>query len=288
MRIGGVVAVMVMLGGPVWAGSRDPKATKHEGTTGHLSMVQVSDVVLSVGSVLGRLTRKGLSQAVSTRLRDLNACVAHDPKLAGRLELGLRVTARLVRVTRGKSTLGDRQAEACLLRQVRSVQYGGQGRARLTLLVRQFALTSSLGPGAGGLGLRGHGGGKPPTIRSGQPIIGHGPLPRDVIRRVIRTHLGEVRRCYEQQLVKRPTLAGTVVVQFTVAADGTVSAARVSSSTIASPAVGQCLVRRILSWAFPRPRGGGIVKVSYPFVFRASDGAAPAKPKPAAEAPPRP
>lgn len=281
MHLGRSAAILVMLAGAAQAGSHDPK--KRAGATGQLSTVQVSDVVLSVDSVLGRLTPKGVSQAVHTRLRELNACVSHDPKLSGRLELGLRVTARRVRATRGKSTLGDRKAEACLLRQVRSVRYGQPGEARLTLRVRQLTVTSSLGRGGPGVGLRGSGG-PPPTLRRGQAIIGHGPLPKEVIQRVIRTHLGEVRRCYQQQLAKQPDLAGTVVVRFTIAASGAVTGARVASSSLASPAVGECLVRRSLTWLFPRPRGGGIVNVSYPFVFRTSDGVT--KPKPPAEAPP--
>jgi hypothetical protein len=39
---------------------------------------------------------------------------------------------------------------------------------------------------------------------SGTPV--HGALDRDVIRRVIRGHLGEVKTCYERMLVTQPDL----------------------------------------------------------------------------------
>jgi hypothetical protein len=32
--------------------------------------------------------------------------------------------------------------------------------------------------------------------------------------------------------------------------------------------VEQCLSRKIRSWSFPKPKGGGHVIVNYPFVFR--------------------
>ncbi len=38
-----------------------------------------------------------------------------------------------------------------------------------------------------------------------------------------------------------------------------------------NPNVERCIASRIEAWRFPSPAGGGIVEVSYPFVFRAAD-----------------
>src|SRR5262249_32797167 len=64
-----------------------------------------------------------------------------------------------------------------------------------------------------------------PTAATAGPIISHGQLDKEIVRRVIRQHLNEVKYCYEQELVRTPTLAGRLLVGFTIAADGRVLAA---------------------------------------------------------------
>jgi hypothetical protein len=95
-----------------------------------------------------------------------------------------------------------------------------------------------------------------------------GTMDRETIRRIIRSHLGEVRACYEQQLMHRPTEQGRVTVQFTISGSGHVVASTTPSSTIDDPAVGDCISAAVRRWRFPRPCGGGIVIVSYPFVLK--------------------
>jgi hypothetical protein len=36
--------------------------------------------------------------------------------------------------------------------------------------------------------------------------------------------------------------------------------------------VEQCIASAVRRWEFPKPQGGGIVQVSYPFVLKASGG----------------
>ncbi|MEL6177655.1 MAG: AgmX/PglI C-terminal domain-containing protein [Myxococcota bacterium] len=45
-------------------------------------------------------------------------------------------------------------------------------------------------------------------------------------------------------------------------------AAPVSNST-GSGAVASCVAGKVRRWVFPQPKGGGIVVVTYPFVFSA-------------------
>ncbi len=130
---------------------------------------------------------------------------------------------------------------------------------------------SSRGRGSSGYGssggyMGGHSSG-PPAASVGNPII-LGALDKTVIDRVIKQHLAQIRYCYQKELNKNPSLAGKVVIKFTIAADGTVSAAEVKSTTLNNATVEQCIVNRFLRFQFDPPAGGGIVIVSYPFVFQ--------------------
>jgi hypothetical protein len=99
-----------------------------------------------------------------------------------------------------------------------------------------------------------------------------GALDKDIIRRIVRRHINEVRYCYEQELVKRPALAGRLSVGFTIAGSGQVIASVMQSSTLAAPGAESCIVNAVKRWEFPRPEGGGIVIVSYPFQLTPAGG----------------
>jgi metallo-beta-lactamase class B len=116
---------------------------------------------------------------------------------------------------------------------------------------------SSVDPGSGGgLGLTGAG-----------AAARRASLDKAVIQRVIRSHSAEAKQCYERGLVAAPTLAGRVMVRFTIGAAGQVIDSVLEQSTMGSPAVEDCVVAAARTWQFPKPIGGGIVIVSYPFVF---------------------
>ena len=100
---------------------------------------------------------------------------------------------------------------------------------------------------------------EPPAVR--------GSLDREIIRRVVRRHINEIRYCYEQELARAPMLAGRAAVQFTINASGAVVASVLASSTLANPRVEACAVQAVRRWAFPQPAGGGIVIATYPFTF---------------------
>jgi TonB family protein len=94
-----------------------------------------------------------------------------------------------------------------------------------------------------------------------------GALDKEIVRRIIRRHINEVKYCYEQELVRRPTLGGRITVQFTIAPTGQVLASVLQSSTMANVRVESCTLQAVRRWAFPQPVGGGLVTVSYPFVL---------------------
>lgn len=110
----------------------------------------------------------------------------------------------------------------------------------------------------------------PPELDSTPPIICSGCLDKELIRRIIRSHLGQVRYCYEAQLTTSPSLEGKVAVTFHVNASGVVDEARVSSTTANSAGLEACLVSRVRTWRFPSaPRAGSYV-ITYPFLFKTS------------------
>ncbi|HET6585321.1 MAG TPA: TonB family protein [Nannocystaceae bacterium] len=96
-----------------------------------------------------------------------------------------------------------------------------------------------------------------------------GALDKDIIRRIVRAHINEVRYCFDQGLVRDKTLGGRVVVEFTVNGEGKVPTAHVTESTVKDDAVGQCIAKAVKRWRFPKPEGGGNVVVAYPFLLEA-------------------
>lgn len=138
----------------------------------------------------------------------------------------------------------------------------------------------TIGKGGGGGGLSGYGRGagglggrraSAPDVVPGTAEV-RGSLDKEIIRRIIRRHINEVKFCYERELVRNAGLVGRVMVQFTIAGTGQVIASMVQSSTLNNGAVEQCIAQAVRRWEFPKPQGGGIVVVTYPFVLKASGG----------------
>jgi TonB family protein len=134
---------------------------------------------------------------------------------------------------------------------------------------------SGYGRGVGGLGTKK---GKAPKVKTGSALV-HGALSKEIIRRVIRRHLNEVKYCYEKQLPQAPDMAGVVSVKFIINGTGNVQNSAVSNSSLGSAPVEQCVAQAVRRWTFPAPDGGGIVIVTYPFSFDPGDGPPP-KPVP--------
>lgn len=93
-----------------------------------------------------------------------------------------------------------------------------------------------------------------------------GRLDPDIIRRVIRQHVGRLRFCYENQLRTSPDLQGTVMVHFGIAPSGAVSFVRAEPGGL-PPVVVNCLAATFKRMRFPAPEGGGAVTVSFPITF---------------------
>ncbi|NCG19294.1 MAG: AgmX/PglI C-terminal domain-containing protein [Rhodobacterales bacterium] len=101
----------------------------------------------------------------------------------------------------------------------------------------------------------------------GKDIVTIGQLGAHEVDEVIKHHLSAIRYCYQRQLTQSPNLGGKISMHFTIAGDGSVSKAKVRTSTMGNSTVESCITNRFLKMEFPTPRGGGIVLVNYPFLF---------------------
>jgi hypothetical protein len=134
---------------------------------------------------------------------------------------------------------------------------GGKGRGGM----------AGIGPGAlrgGRTGKRGVGGVVFKAPKRKMRVRGH--LSREAIAAVVRKHLRQIQYCYEKNLMLNPKLAGKLIMEWTITTSGSVSVVKTKSNTMQTPAVAMCVSAKIKGWKFPRPKGG-IVVVSYPFIF---------------------
>lgn len=152
---------------------------------------------------------------------------------------------------------------------------GGGGFGEKTLGEAGFATLGGAGPHGYGrasdiAGLRTHVT-RPPAITPGICNV-RGSLDKEIVRRVVRLHMNEVKYCYDKQLVKNAALEGRIAVQFVISPAGQVLSSVLQSTTMADLHVEKCVVDAVKRWEFPKPQGGGIVIVSYPFSFVAGSG----------------
>jgi outer membrane biosynthesis protein TonB len=92
-----------------------------------------------------------------------------------------------------------------------------------------------------------------------------GALDKDLIRRIVRAHIDEVRYCYNEGLEHDPELAGRVVVDFVIGSEGKVT--RSTADSDMEGEVPECIAKAVNGWLFPRPADGEDVSVKYPFVL---------------------
>lgn len=105
------------------------------------------------------------------------------------------------------------------------------------------------------------------NISQGKPII-LGSLDKEIIRRVVREHMAQIRYCYERELTKNPGIYGKIVMKWIINGQGKVTQAMVAETQMKNANVESCMAQKIRTWRFPKPKGGGIVIVNYPFVFK--------------------
>jgi TonB family protein len=117
-------------------------------------------------------------------------------------------------------------------------------------------------------------GSPPPMMEKITPRQAPPPAPEtnrvdpEETRRVVRSHLGEIRTCHERGRMDDPDLSGRVVVRITIGRGGKVTSTAIASSTLNTPSVEKCITSAVQKWTFPAPGGTGTAVIEYPFVLR--------------------
>jgi hypothetical protein len=107
------------------------------------------------------------------------------------------------------------------------------------------------------------------------PALPPPTLEKEYIRASVRELIPLLVECYEQGLERDPKLAGSIIVDFTIEGEPGVggvvgeSAIDATASTLTDPAVRECVQETMFGIEIEPPAGGGVVKVRYPFEFRA-------------------
>ena len=178
---------------------------------------------------------------------------------AGRVAPGERAAARAP---------GAPAAEPAAAGMVRRIDPATRA-ARLEAIRRARKASGQAGserrPGAGAM---------PPALAGGD-----GDLDREYIRDAVQGLLPLLTECYQAGLERDPALAGTVVVDFTIEGEpevgGVVGESTIQKSSLDDPAVLECIQETMYALEIDPPTGGGVVQVSYPFKFAASDDGEP-------------
>jgi hypothetical protein len=123
------------------------------------------------------------------------------------------------------------------------------------------------GTGTGtGAGAGGGGPGEAKVNVAGGAAAAKGGLSPEQIRRVVMSHIGAVRACYETEAQRNPSLKGGVTIQWQIDATGNVTTASVGSTTLSNARVEGCVVRQVQKWKFPSSDSPTTV-AGFPFKF---------------------
>ncbi|MCA9582961.1 MAG: TonB family protein, partial [Myxococcales bacterium] len=105
------------------------------------------------------------------------------------------------------------------------------------------------------------------NFNSGDEIGGTGVFDQGEVSKVIKGRMSALKRCYETSLKSNPTLAGKVVVEFTIEERGNVSKARAADNSTGDAGFAGCIVDTIKRLRWKKGPDGGSVTFQYPFVF---------------------
>lgn len=111
----------------------------------------------------------------------------------------------------------------------------------------------------------------PPAVVCGPAMSSHvgmsGVVLAEVVHRTVRAQDHRFLHCYEAALAHDPSLRGSVVVEFAIAASGHVAWAReAKSSTLPDPVARACVVQTFTVLSFD-PTRAGLATVRYPLAF---------------------
>ncbi len=201
------------------------------------------------------------ADAVKEHMDEANGCykaaLADDPSLEGRVVLAFTLAAdgAVKTVAAEEDSVGQAVTE-CLAAAARGWSFPAPEVGPMAL---RYPFVFKLAEG----------GGEPGPTAKVRVAKGssEGGLDRDIIRRIVRAHIDEVRACYNDGLGRDPGLEGRVVTEFKIDGEGRVMGPPRIATSVGDVEVDTCVAGAVEGWRFPKPRGGGEVLVTYPFVL---------------------
>ena len=104
---------------------------------------------------------------------------------------------------------------------------------------------------------------------SGLTVSGEGSIPESLLLKVLSKYLEKFQYCYEKALLTDASLAGNVMMQWTIEPSGSATAVKVVRTQINNAGFEHCMAEQITKIHFPSPKGGSVT-VKYPFAFSSS------------------
>lgn len=98
-----------------------------------------------------------------------------------------------------------------------------------------------------------------------------GALPREHIRRKMRSVVEEMRECYETRVLATEQMGGRIVCAVIIAPDGSVDSVSFPEDEIGSLTLRHCMAGVLRGLQFDPPDGEGYVGFNYPWIFTHGD-----------------
>ncbi|MCB0308323.1 MAG: AgmX/PglI C-terminal domain-containing protein, partial [Bdellovibrionales bacterium] len=118
----------------------------------------------------------------------------------------------------------------------KGLQGQGTGGGGTTASIGEGLGTKGRGAGAKGSGLADFGAGRSNIRVSAQipddEVVIAGTLSKEEVARIINNKIGQIKYCYEKELVKNPKLKGKIVVNFIIGLQGSVTRSSISQSSM--------------------------------------------------------
>lgn len=205
------------------------------------------------------LSGGSIADALSPYQEKLKRCrdQASDKSRAARavLQFLIHPDGRVERPKVSESDLKDRKVEQCLVKTMTGARLGKgvtAKKVRYTLnvafpAVRDTATGAAAGPD-----------------KAAQPSK-DGPLSGREISKVMRERRDAFHQCYAKRVRKNRSLAGRVILRFTIRDDGTVRNVKIKETALNNAKVENCIVKIGKTLQFPA--SSGETRVFFPFVF---------------------
>lgn len=112
-----------------------------------------------------------------------------------------------------------------------------------------------------------------PNVRLKTPEV-VGNMDKRIVQKIVRQRTGEMRACYEKELIKTKDLSGELKLQWIILSDGSVNKVEVIEPNMNYKNISnfeKCLINSAKFWRFPPPKGGNLVQVTFPIKFDLPD-----------------